>query len=65
VNSSQLRASSPTSLPAPRRQTSRKFLDQFRNFLVIVLLGAAVPAGTVGDIKAPWSSPSSDGHREA
>jgi hypothetical protein len=52
-------------LPAPRRQTSRKFLDQFRNFLVIVLLGAAVPAGTVGDIKAPWSSPSSDGHREA
>jgi len=28
----------------------RKFLDQFRNFLVIVLLGAAVLAGMVGDL---------------
>jgi Ca2+-transporting ATPase len=28
-----------------------KFLDQFRNFLVIVLLGAAVLAGAVGDLK--------------
>ena len=29
----------------------RKFLDQFRNFLVIVLLGAAALAGVVGDLK--------------
>jgi P-type Ca2+ transporter type 2C len=29
----------------------RKFLDQFRNFLVIVLIGAAVLAGTVGHLK--------------
>jgi Ca2+-transporting ATPase len=28
-----------------------KFFDQFRNFLVIVLLGAAGLAGSVGDIK--------------
>lgn len=28
-----------------------KFLDQFRNFLVIVLLGAAMLAGVVGDLK--------------
>ena len=28
-----------------------KFLDQFRSFLVIVLLGAAVLAGAVGDLK--------------
>ncbi|PKO84378.1 MAG: metal-transporting ATPase [Betaproteobacteria bacterium HGW-Betaproteobacteria-11] len=33
------------------RQAWLKFLDQFRNFLVIVLLGAAVLAGAVGDLK--------------
>jgi len=33
------------------RAAWRKFLDQFRNFLVIVLIGAAVLAGTVGDLK--------------
>jgi Ca2+-transporting ATPase len=35
----------------PPRPAWRKFLDQFRNFLVIVLLGAAVLAGAVGDLK--------------
>ncbi len=35
---------------APPRPAWRK-LDQFRNFLVIVLLGAAVLAGAVGDLK--------------
>ncbi len=35
----------------PPRPAWRKFLDQFRNFLVIVLLGAAVLAGAVGEIK--------------
>jgi Ca2+-transporting ATPase len=35
----------------PPRPAWRKFLDQFRNFLVVVLIGAAVLAGTVGDLK--------------
>jgi Ca2+-transporting ATPase len=35
----------------PPRAAWRRFLDQFRNFLVIVLIGAAVLAGTVGDLK--------------
>ena len=35
----------------PPRPAWRKFLDQFRNFLVIVLLAAAMLAGVVGDIK--------------
>jgi len=33
------------------RAAWRRFLDQFRNFLVIVLVGAAVLAGMVGDLK--------------
>ena len=33
----------------PPRPAWRKFLDQFRNFLVIVLIGAAALAGAVGD----------------
>jgi len=33
------------------RAAWRKFLDQFRNFLVIVLIGAAMLAGMVGDLK--------------
>lgn len=35
----------------PPRPPWLKFLDQFRNFLVIVLLAAAVLAGAVGDVK--------------
>src|SRR3989338_10333245 len=35
----------------PRRPAWLKFLDQFRNLLVIVLIGAAVLAGAIGDIK--------------
>ena len=35
----------------PPRPAWLKFLDQFKNFLVIVLLGAAVLAGAVGDLK--------------
>jgi Ca2+-transporting ATPase len=40
----------------PPRAAWLKFLDQFRNFLVIVLLGAAVLAGAVGDFKDAWVS---------
>ena len=35
----------------PARPAWLKFLDQFRNVLVIVLLGAAALAGAVGDLK--------------
>ncbi len=35
----------------PPRAAWLKFLDQFRDLLVIVLLGAAVLAGAIGDIK--------------
>ncbi len=35
----------------PLRPAWLKFLDQFRNFLVIVLLGAAMLASAVGDLK--------------
>jgi len=35
----------------PPRPAWKKFFDQFRNILVIVLLGAAVLAGAVGDLK--------------
>jgi Ca2+-transporting ATPase len=35
----------------PPRPAWLKFFDQFKNFLVIVLLGAAVLAGVVGDLK--------------
>ncbi|MDI6745846.1 MAG: HAD-IC family P-type ATPase [Rhodocyclaceae bacterium] len=35
----------------PPRPAWLKFLDQFKNFLVIVLLGAAVLAGAVGELK--------------
>ena len=35
----------------PRRPVWRKFLDQFRGLLVLILLAAAVLAGAVGDVK--------------
>ena len=35
----------------PQRPLWMKFFDQFRNFLVLVLIGAAALAGAVGDIK--------------
>jgi len=35
----------------PPRPAWLKFLDQFKSFLVIVLLGAAILAGSVGDLK--------------
>jgi Ca2+-transporting ATPase len=35
----------------PPRPAWLKFIDQFRNFLVIVLIGAAALAGAVGDLK--------------
>jgi Ca2+-transporting ATPase len=42
----------PNALPEPaRRPAWRLFIDQFRNLLVVVLLGAAVLAGVVGDWK--------------
>jgi Ca2+-transporting ATPase len=36
---------------APRRPRWQLFLDQFRNVLIVVLIGAAVLAGLVGDFK--------------
>ncbi|NTW42493.1 MAG: HAD-IC family P-type ATPase, partial [Cellulomonadaceae bacterium] len=36
---------------AVRRPAWRRFLDQFRSLLILILLGAAVLAGLVGDIK--------------
>jgi len=35
----------------PARPAWRKFLDQFRSLLILILLGAAVLAGAVGDLK--------------
>ena len=35
----------------PPRPAWKKFLDQFRNVLVLVLIGAALLAGVVGDLK--------------
>ena len=35
----------------PPRAAWLKFIDQFRNLLVLVLLGAAALAGAIGDIK--------------
>ncbi len=35
----------------PKRPAWMKFLDQFKNLLVIVLIGAAVLAGAIGEIK--------------
>ena len=35
----------------PRRPVWMKFFDQFKNFLVLVLIGAAALAGAIGDIK--------------
>ena len=37
----------------PRRPAWKKFLDQFRNLLVYILLGAAVLSAAVGDFKDP------------
>jgi Ca2+-transporting ATPase len=42
----------PNALPeAARRSTWRMILDQFKGLLILVLLGAAVLAGAVGDVK--------------
>jgi Ca2+-transporting ATPase len=38
-------------IDAPRRPPWLVFLDQFRNLLIVVLIGAAVLAGLVGDFK--------------
>lgn len=35
----------------PPRQAWKKFLDQFQSLLVIILIGAALLAGAIGDIK--------------
>ncbi|MDP2795399.1 MAG: cation-transporting P-type ATPase [Sulfurisoma sp.] len=35
----------------PPRPAWMKFIDQFKNLLVIVLIGAAALAGAIGDIK--------------
>ena len=48
----RLAADGPNRLPEPpRRSRLALFLDQFRNLLVVILLGAAVLAGLVGDWK--------------
>ncbi len=35
----------------PRRSAWRAFLEQFRSFLIIVLIGAGILAGAIGDLK--------------
>jgi Ca2+-transporting ATPase len=35
----------------PQRPTWMKFLDQFKDMLVLILVGAAILAGTIGDLK--------------
>ena len=35
----------------PPRPAWRKFLDQFRSLLILILLGAALLAGAIGDLK--------------
>jgi Ca2+-transporting ATPase len=48
----RLRTHGPNRLTeAPGRPTWQVFVDQFRNLLVIVLIGAAVLAAVVGDLK--------------
>jgi Ca2+-transporting ATPase len=48
----RLAADGPNRLPEPpRRSRLALFLDQFRNLLVVILMGAAVLAGLVGDWK--------------
>ncbi|HEX2575291.1 MAG TPA: HAD-IC family P-type ATPase, partial [Aquihabitans sp.] len=48
----RLAADGPNRLPtAEARPAWKRFLDQFRNVLIIVLIGAAVLAGLVGDWK--------------
>lgn len=48
----RLAANGPNRLTeAPRRSPWLVFLDQFRNLLIVVLIGAAVLAGLVGDLK--------------
>ncbi len=49
---SRLDAHGPNRLPRGKKRSSlRAFIDQFRSFLVAVLVGAAVLAAIVGDIK--------------
>ena len=50
----RLAADGPNALPeAPPRPTWLRFVDQFRNLLIVVLIGAAILAGLVGDWKDP------------
>ena len=49
---SRLEADGPNRLPrAKKRSSVQAFIDQFRSFLIAVLVGAAVLAAIVGDIK--------------
>ncbi|MBN2624755.1 MAG: HAD-IC family P-type ATPase, partial [Acidimicrobiales bacterium] len=48
----RLAADGPNALPEPPpRPTWLRFVDQFRNLLIVVLIGAAILAGLVGDWK--------------
>jgi Ca2+-transporting ATPase len=48
----RLAANGPNRLPRGKKRSSfRAFVDQFRSFLVVVLVGAAILAAIVGDIK--------------
>ncbi|MEZ5183021.1 MAG: HAD-IC family P-type ATPase [Acidimicrobiales bacterium] len=48
----RLAADGPNALPeVPPRAAWKRFVDQFRNLLILILVGAAVLAGLVGDWK--------------
>lgn len=48
----RLSVDGPNALPeAPPRAAWKRFLDQFRNLLILILVGAAILAGLVGDWK--------------
>ncbi|MFM8303201.1 MAG: cation-translocating P-type ATPase, partial [Actinomycetota bacterium] len=50
----RLQAYGPNRLASvPPRPALLRFLDQFRSFLVLILIGAAVLAAAVGDVKDP------------
>jgi Ca2+-transporting ATPase len=49
---------------ARRRSVWQLYLDQFKDFMILVLLGAAVVSGIIGDIKDTIAIPEEKGIRK-
>jgi Ca2+-transporting ATPase len=49
---------------ARRRPVWQLYLDQFKDFMILVLLGAAVVSGIIGDIKDTIAIPEEKGIRK-